>query len=63
MQNDITGLKHDVGNLFTWDYWLLSIILALMVMPHIGDALKAIFMAIAEGLSALISVFQSKKKN
>ena len=63
MQNDITGLKHDVGNLFTWNYWMLSIILALIVMPHIGEAIKTIFMAIAEGLSALIGVFSKKNKS
>ena len=28
MQNDMTGLKHDVGNLQTWNYWTLSIIIS-----------------------------------
>lgn len=43
MQNDITGLKHDVGNMFTWNYWMLSVILALMVMPHITEGIKSLF--------------------
>ena len=63
MQNDITGLKHDVGNLFTWNYWMLSIILALMVMPHITEGIKSLFSALIEGISALIGLFRRKDKN
>ena len=63
MQNDITGLKHDVGNLFTWDYWMLSIILALMVMPHITEGIKSLFSVLIEGISALIGLFRRKDKN
>lgn len=63
MQNDITGLKHDVGNLFTWNYWMLSIILALMVMPHITEGIKSLFSVLIEGISALIGLFRRKDKN
>ncbi len=63
VQNDITGLKHDVGNLFTWNYWMLSIILALMVMPHITEGIKSLFSALIEGISALIGLFRRKDKN
>lgn len=63
MQNDITGLKHDVGNLFTWNYWMLSIILALMLMPHITEGIKSLFSVLIEGISALIGLFRRKDKN
>lgn len=63
MQNDITGLKHDVGNMFTWNYWMLSIILALMVMPHITEGIKSLFSVLIEGISALIGLFRRKDKN
>lgn len=63
MQNDITGLKHDVGNLFTWNYWMLSIILALMVMPNITAGIKSLISAITEGVSAIIGLFRGKNKD
>lgn len=63
MQNDITGLKHDVGSLFTWNYWMLSIILALMVMPNITAGIKSLILAITEGVSAIIGLFRGKNKD
>ena len=62
MQNDITGLKHDVSNLYTWNYWTLSIILALAAMPHIISGVKSLIGAIAEGVSAVIGVFMKGSK-
>ena len=58
MQNDITGLKHDVAGLYHWDYWLLSIILVVFAMPQIVAGLKALFSAIAEGIAGIVSAFR-----
>ena len=58
MQNDITGLKHNVAGLYHWDYWLLSIILVVFAMPQIVAGLKALFSAIAEGIAGIVSAFR-----
>ncbi|MBQ7220680.1 MAG: hypothetical protein IJS28_06860 [Synergistaceae bacterium] len=58
MQNDITGLKHDVAGLYHWDYWLLSIILVVFAMPQIVAGVKALFSAIAEGIEGIVSAFR-----
>ena len=58
MQNDITGLKHDVAGLYHWDYWLLSIILVVFAMPQIVAGLKTLFSAIAEGIVGIVSAFR-----
>ena len=62
MQNDITGLKHDVAGLYHWDYWLLSIILVVFAMPQIVAGIKSLFTAIAEGISAVINAFRPSDK-
>lgn len=62
IQRDITGLKHDVSNLYTWNYWTLSIILALVAMPHIISGVKSLIGAIAEGVSAVIGAFKNGSK-
>lgn len=60
MQNDITGLKHDVAGLYHWNYWLLSIILVVFAMPQIVAGVKALFGAIAEGIAGIIAVFRDR---
>ncbi len=60
MQNDITGLKHDVGNLFTWNYWTLSIILVLVAAPQVASGIKSLFGAVAEGLGLIVSAFRKE---
>ena len=60
MQSDITGLKHDVAGLYNWDYWLLTIIIAVIAMPQIVEGLKSLFMAIAEGLGVIVSAFRKE---
>ena len=62
MQNDITGLKHDVAGLYHWDYWLLSIILVVFAMPQIVAGIKSLFTAIAEGVSLVINAFRPSDK-
>ncbi len=62
MQNDITGLKHDVAGLYHWDYWLLSIILVVFAMPQIVAGIKSLFGALAEGISQVIGAFRKDSK-
>ncbi|MBR1657044.1 MAG: hypothetical protein IJ697_01075 [Synergistaceae bacterium] len=62
MQNDITGLKHDVANLFTWNYWTLSIILALIAMPHIVAGIKSLISGVSELVSAVAGLFRKENK-
>lgn len=62
IQNDITGLKHDVSNLFTWNYWTLSIILALVAMPHIVAGVKSLIQALSEGISLIVGAFKGNKR-
>ena len=62
IQNDITGLKHDVRNLYTWNYWTLSIILALMAMPHIIAGVKSLISAIVEGISVIAGAFKKGQR-
>lgn len=63
MQNDITGLKHDVAGLYLWDYWLLSIILVVFAMPQIVAGIKSLFTAIAEGISLIVNAFRQGDKS
>ncbi|MBQ4402484.1 MAG: hypothetical protein II832_09985 [Synergistaceae bacterium] len=62
IQNDITGLKHDVASLFHWDYWILTFIAAALVIPHLPDIMKNLVGAVTQGFSAIASLF-SKRKN
>ena len=62
MQNDITGLKHDVAGLYHWDYWLLSIILVVFAMPQIVAGIKSLFGALADGISQVIGAFRKDSK-
>lgn len=62
MQNDITGLKHDVASLFHWDYWILTFIAAALVIPHLPDIVKNLVGAVTQGVLAVASLF-SKRKN
>lgn len=58
----ITGIEHDVTGLYHWDYWLLTIIVAIIAMPQIISGVKALLGAIAEGLERIISVFRKSNK-
>lgn len=62
MQNDITGLKHDVSNLYTWNYWTLSIIIALLAMPQIVEGIKSLLGAVTDVISAVARIFRKEDK-
>ena len=62
MQNDITGLKHDVSNLYTWNYWTLSIVIALLAMPQIVEGIKTLLGAVTDILSAVARIFRKEDK-
>ena len=58
----ITGIEHDIAGLYHWDYWLLSIIIAVVAMPQIISGVKALFAAVAEGIAGIISAFRKGSK-
>ena len=60
LQRDNEGLKHDVTGLYHWDYWLLSIILIVFVMPQFIMGIQSFFKALTEGVNSLRSAFKSK---
>ncbi len=60
LQRDVEGLKHDVTGLYHWDYWLLSIILIVFVMPQFIMGIQSFFKALTEGVNSLRSAFKSK---
>lgn len=57
----LTGLQHDVTGLYHWDYWLLSIILVIFAMPQIVSGVKALFSAVADGISGIMTIFKERK--
>ena len=62
LQRDVEGIKHDVAALFHWDYWILTFIAAALVIPHLSEIMKTLIGAVAQGVSAVSSLF-SKAKN
>ena len=58
----ITGIEHDVTGLYHWDYWLLTIIIAIVALPQIISGVKALFAAVAEGIEGIISVLRKKNR-
>ena len=62
LQIDMEGLKHDVQGLYHWDYWLISIILAIIVMPNVVTALKSLASGGAGLISGVLSLFRQKEK-
>ncbi|MBR4197071.1 MAG: hypothetical protein IKQ95_10260 [Synergistaceae bacterium] len=62
LRMDVTGLKHDVAGLYHWNYWTLSIIIAVVAMPQIMAGLKHFFVSAAEIVAAVIGVFRKNDK-
>ena len=58
----IIGIEHDVTGLYHWDYWLLTIIIAIVALPQIISGVKALFAAVAEGIEGIISVLRKKNR-
>ena len=55
---EINGLKHDVAGLYTWDYWILSIILAVFVLPQFAAGVTRFFVAVKDGVAGILSLFR-----
>ena len=60
INNKLTGIEHDITGLYHWDYWLLTIVIAVIAMPQIVNGIKSLFGAIADGLRLIISIFKGK---
>ena len=56
------GLRHDVAGLYHWNYWLLSLIVALITMPHILEGIKQLTKSIVSAVSGICSIFRKKDK-
>lgn len=61
IQRDVEGIKHDVAALFHWDYWILTFIAAALVVPHLSEIMKTLVGAVAQGVSAVASLFRKGK--
>lgn len=57
------GLRHDVAGLYHWDYWLLSLIIAAIAMPHILEGIKQLVGTLFDGISGILGTFRSKNKS
>ena len=62
LQVSNAGLQHDVQGLYHWDYWLISIILAILVMPHVMTAVKSFAAVVMGMISGALSLFRQKGK-
>ena len=51
LQISTEGLRHDVAGLYHWDYWLLSLIIAAIAMPHILEGIKQLVGTLFDGIS------------
>ena len=58
LQLEVNGLKHDVAGLYTWDYWILSIILAVFVLPQFAAGVTRFFVAVKDGVAGILSLFR-----
>ena len=56
------GLRHDVAGLYHWNYWLLSLVIADMTMPHILEGIKQLARSVSSGISVIWSAFCNKNK-
>ena len=56
----ITGLEHDVSGLYHWNYWLLSIILVVIALPHLVDIIKSVVGAVTYGITSLAAIFKKE---
>ena len=52
-----------VDDLFHWDYWILSIILVFVAMPHIINGVKSLFEVLTDGIAGIMALFRRKGQN
>ena len=62
LQRETVGIKHDVAGLYHWNYWIISIILAIVVMPHVVAALKFLASGLAGLISGVLSLFRQNRE-
>ena len=58
LQRDVEGVKHDIAGLYHWDYWLLTVIIAVIAMPQIITGIREFFRAVADGIAVVIGAFR-----
>lgn len=63
VQDRLIGLEHDTAGLVHWNYWILTLLVALIAAPQILTGIRALFGAVAEGVSAVLSAFRKGDKS
>lgn len=63
IQDRLIGLEHDTAGLVHWNYWILTLLVALIAAPQILTGIRALFGAVAEGVSAVLSAFRKGDKS
>ncbi|MBQ6773495.1 MAG: DUF1640 domain-containing protein [Synergistaceae bacterium] len=61
MQLDITGLKHDVANLYRWNYWMVAIIIGVFLLPTFADFIRGLFEIVRDGIAGILALFKREK--
>lgn len=59
----VIGLEHDTAGLVHWNYWILTLLVALIAAPQILTGIRALFGAVAEGVSTVLSAFRKGDKS
>ena len=57
LQKDTIRMQSDMNWLLHIDYWLITVIVAIFVLPHVLNSVTAIFKAIVEGRREIARIF------
>ena len=58
LQTDNVRIQSDLGWLLNIDYWLISVMVGIFVLPHVLNSVTAIFKAVVEGVREIARVFK-----
>lgn len=58
LQTDSARVQSDLSWLLHIDYWLVSVMVGVFVLPHVLNSVTAIFKAIADGVREIARVFR-----
>ncbi len=60
LQTDNARVLSDLSWLLHIDYWLVSVMVGVFVLPHVLNSVTAIFKAIADGVREIARVFRKE---
>ena len=58
LQTDNVRIQSDLGWLLNIDYWLISVMVGIFVLPHVLNSVTAILKAVVEGVREIARVFK-----